>query len=54
MSSALTSSNPIEVFISYSHEDQGLSETLIEHLSLLKRQGIIKDWYDRQIGAREE
>lgn len=54
MSSSVTSSNPIEVFISYAHEDKGLSETLIKHLSLLKRQGIIKDWYDHQIGAGEE
>jgi hypothetical protein len=40
VSGSSTPSNPIEVFISYAHEDKGLSETLIKHLSLLKRQGI--------------
>lgn len=54
MSGDLNSAKPIAVFISYAHEDKVLSETLIKHLSNLKRQGIIKEWYDHQIGAGEE
>jgi len=40
----------INIFISYAHEDRELCERLIAHLSNLRRQGIISDWYDRQIG----
>jgi hypothetical protein len=45
---------PIEVFFSYSHKDEELRNELANHLSILKRQGVIKDWYDRQIGAGTE
>jgi tetratricopeptide (TPR) repeat protein len=40
---------PIEVFCSYAHEDEPLCHELEKHLSLLKRQGLISTWYDRQI-----
>ncbi|MDD4651984.1 MAG: right-handed parallel beta-helix repeat-containing protein [Methanothrix sp.] len=44
----------IEVFISYSHNDEALKKELENHLSSLKRQGLISTWYDRKIGAGEE
>jgi hypothetical protein len=39
----------IEVFISYSHQDQALRTELEKHLSNLKRQNIITSWYDGHI-----
>ena len=44
-----THQNPIKVFLSYAHEDEPLLRKLETHLSLLKRQGLISIWYDRQI-----
>lgn len=40
---------PIEVFYSYAHEDETLRNALEKHLSLLRRQGLISSWHDRQI-----
>ena len=40
---------PIEVLISYAHRDETLKDELRKHLSLLKRQGIISEWHDRDI-----
>ena len=37
------------VFFSYSHADEGLRDHLEKHLSMLKRQGVIKAWHDRRI-----
>lgn len=39
----------VKIFISYAHEDEGLKDELLRHLSLLKRQGIISEWHDRRI-----
>ena len=44
-----TAPTPIEVFCSYAHEDEPLLKQLETHLSLLKRQGLISLWHDRQI-----
>src|SRR5947209_13734895 len=44
-----THRNAISVFLSYAHEDESLLQKLETHLSLLKRQGLISTWYDRQI-----
>ena len=44
----------IEVFYSYAHEDEELVKELRKHLSILKRQGVIRDWYDREITAGTE
>lgn len=44
----------VNVFISYSHRDDDLRAELDTHLSVLKRQGVIRTWYDREIGAGEE
>ena len=55
MSSGMTSEllsmkNPakIEVFFSYSHEDEKFRDQLDKHLSTLKKQGLLT-WYDREI-----
>jgi TIR domain/AAA domain len=44
-----THRNAVSVFLSYAHEDEPLLRKLETHLSLLKRQGLISTWYDRQI-----
>lgn len=41
----------IEIFISYSHKDDGLRKELENHLRLLERQGLAIIWHDRMIGA---
>lgn len=43
-----------EVFFSYSHRDEALRDELAKHLSILRRQGIIDAWYDRQIPVGTE
>jgi hypothetical protein len=45
---------PLQLFYSYSHKDEALRERLEVSLALLKRQGIIQTWHDRQIGAGDE
>ncbi|MBA2396549.1 MAG: toll/interleukin-1 receptor domain-containing protein [Ktedonobacteraceae bacterium] len=45
---------PVTLFLSYAHEDEELLNRLVVHLSGLKRQGVIKTWYDRQIFAGKE
>jgi hypothetical protein len=42
------------LFFSYSHEDEGLRDQLEKQLAMLVRQGTIKVWHDRRIGAGEE
>lgn len=44
----------IEVFFSYSHRDEELRDELALHLSMLKRQGVIRAWHDREISAGSE
>ena len=44
----------IKLFYSYAHEDEALRERLEVHLKLLKRQGILQDWHDRDIDAGSE
>src|SRR5260370_4481141 len=44
----------IEVFYSYAHEDEVLLNKLKSHLSILRREGLITEWYDRQIVAGTE
>jgi nucleoside phosphorylase len=55
-SSQKTSPQPgeVRVFFSYAHEDEQLRDKLASHLSTLRRQGIIQEWHDRQIGAGQE
>lgn len=44
----------IELFFSYSHNDESLKNELVKHLSNLKRQGVIRYWHDRMIPAGRE
>ena len=44
----------IELFYAYSHEDEEYQVQLEKHLSLLKRQGIIRSWHDRRISGGKE
>jgi len=51
---SVSPTTPIEVFFSYAHEDEELKDELVKHLSILKRQGVITDWHDREITAGTE
>ena len=44
----------IEIFFSYAHEDETLRNELAKQLKLMKRQGLINEWYDRDIDAGTE
>ena len=44
----------LEVFLSYSHQDQAFRSELDKHLSNLKRQGIISSWSDSNIAPGTE
>lgn len=44
----------IEVFYSYAHKDRRYRNQLETQLTLLKREGLISSWSDRNIGAGEE
>jgi tetratricopeptide (TPR) repeat protein len=44
----------VKVFFSYAHEDQELRKELEKHLSILKRNGIVSTWHDREIGPGRE
>ncbi len=39
----------IKLFISYSHKDETLVSKFINHISPLKNNGLIEEWYDRKI-----
>ena len=45
---------PISLFYSYSHKDEALRKKLETHLSLLRDQGVIRDWHDRRVEAGTE
>ena len=45
---------PVQLFYSYSHEDESLRDELEKHLMLLKRQQLISGWHDRRIEAGSE
>jgi hypothetical protein len=45
---------PISLFISYSHKDEKLRQSLDDHLAALQRQGVIQPWHDRKIMAGQE
>src|SRR5512132_70244 len=42
---------PLELFYSYSHDDEEYRKKLGKHLSVLRRAGLITDWHDREIDA---
>lgn len=39
----------MKIFISYSHKDEKALDRLHTHLAVLKREGTIQTWYDREI-----
>lgn len=45
---------PIDVFFSYSHKDEALRDELATHVKLLERNGVIRSWHDRRIGAGQD
>jgi hypothetical protein len=47
-------SAPFRVFYSYSHADIKRLEQLRKHLAMLRRDGMITEWYDRDIEAGSE
>jgi hypothetical protein len=47
-------SAPFRVFYSYSHADAKRLEQLRKHLAMLRREGMITEWYDRDIEAGSE
>lgn len=49
-----TPTKGIKLFFSYSHKDEKLRNELAKRLALLKRNGLITDWYDRNIDAGAE
>lgn len=44
----------MKAFISYSHHDESALERLHTHLAMLRREGRIVDWFDREILAGAE
>lgn len=44
----------VHLFYSYSHKDEELRDELETHLAILRRQGFIHGWHDRQISAGRE
>ena len=45
---------PVDVFLSYSSNDESLRDELETHLALLESQGIIRKWSARQIDAGDD
>src|SRR5215469_2152738 len=45
----MPSPNPLEVFISYSHQDRKYLERLLAHLVAFQRDGLIANWSDTNI-----
>jgi hypothetical protein len=45
---------PLELFYSYARENEALRDQLNQHLKILKRQGFIREWHDRNISAGNE
>jgi len=44
----------LRVFLSYAHADEHLQKALANHLSTMRRSGLIDVWHDREIPAGEE
>lgn len=47
-------SQPAEIFFSYSHKDEELRKELETHLAMLRNEGVIRGWHDRQILPGQE
>lgn len=46
--------NKVNIFISYSHEDESYKDKLEKHLTILKRNNLVETWHDRKIKPGEE
>ncbi|WP_147418831.1 toll/interleukin-1 receptor domain-containing protein [Sphingobium terrigena] len=44
----------LQIFVSYSHQDEKMKDELIKHLSPLKRLNLIDAWHDRKISAGDK
>ena len=44
----------INIFLSYVYKDEALKDELVAHLSALRWQGVIADWYERNVGLGKE
>lgn len=44
----------LQLFVSYSHQDEELKNELVKHLSPLKRLNLIDAWHDRKISAGDK
>ncbi|WP_164001716.1 M4 family metallopeptidase [Pyxidicoccus caerfyrddinensis] len=49
-----TATRPLTIFYSYSHKDERFRDTLATHLSLLRREGLLEEWHDRNIDGGED
>ena len=47
-------SEAIEIFFSYSDQDEELRDELEKHIAILKQSGVITGWHHRKIGAGRE
>ncbi|MBC7774123.1 MAG: SUMF1/EgtB/PvdO family nonheme iron enzyme [Phycisphaerae bacterium] len=45
---------PLKIFIIYAHEDRGFKEGLLKRLKLLRSQGLIAPWHDRDLVAGDD
>lgn len=54
MSDSLQPIVPLNLFYSYSHEDEELRNKLEKQLKLLNREGYISEWHDRKILSGSE
>jgi hypothetical protein len=45
---------PITIFYAYEHRDEMYRDELEKHLAILKRIGVVKEWYDRRIDFGDE
>jgi len=52
--SAPTRASALNLFVSYSHADEGVKKQLEKHLHPLERMNLIKKWSDRQIRPGQE
>jgi TIR domain len=44
----------VAIFYSYAHKDEKYRDDLAASLALMKRQGIIREWYDRDLVPGEQ
>jgi len=54
MSSTLAAAEPVDIFVSYSRQDEPSREALEKHLALLKARNLVRVWHDRRIVAGDD